>query len=131
MWYPCKLVLKNYIPLSIERGMYFRTLDGEGVWQLDKKVTDPLTFFALYGFPVEIHIMDENVELASPENIKYIAERVVDSDEYGKNIWEITEDDINYILSEDEGNVLVEIKDEGENVVPLYDEENKVMLMFI
>ena len=105
MYYPAELVLRNYIPDSIEPGMFFIVRDASG------KPVQPLQLWqnALAGidqYPVELYVIDptDHSILATPTQIGWF-DPGEDSDEYH----DIELKDINLILGEHEGMIEIEI----------------------
>ena len=113
MWYPAELTFSNYIPLQIERGMFFKNNDNT-LWEVNipyKDDDDLQEFFRHCGYPVEPSIVTDNNLLALPEEIAWI--------ESEGEMWKADVDDFNYILEECDGKILIKIEDEGEDVVPV------------
>ena len=105
MYYPAELVLRNYIPDSIEPGMFFIVRDASG------KPVQPLQLWqnALAGidqYPVELYVIDptDHSILATPTQIGWF-----DPGEYSDEYRDIELNDINLILGEHEGMIEIEI----------------------
>ena len=101
MFYPALLILNNYVPLQLEVGMWFKkthypNTDREfiEIWQFFR-TTKPITlFFAEYGYPVELMIIDESGEtLADHDQIGWW-----DEGEHTDELRDITLTDINRLL---------------------------------
>lgn len=143
MYYQAELVLKNYIPDSIETDMFFIIRDETGepkypinLWAFPSPmILDfPLEkIFDKLGYPVKLFIIDPifnpmsyNVDnsriLATPEQIGWFDEGE-EIDEYR----DITLKDINLIFGEHEGRIEIEI-DEKDDIVNVILEEGKVII---
>jgi hypothetical protein len=132
MYYPAELVLRNYIPDSIEAGIFFIVVDQTGtpkqppqLWQLtiDQLYVDNLE---IVGHPVELYVIDptDHNVLATPKQIGWY-DPGEDSDEYH----DIELKDINLILA-NEGMIEIEIDDMGDfyGAVNVILEEEKVII---
>jgi len=119
LYYPAELVLRNYIPDSIEPGMFFisQLSSGENfnppqIWEFEKFKDIPNMWipiqevFNMYGYPVELYIIDpiDHSILATPNQIGWY-DPGEESDEYR----DIELKDINLILGEHEGMIEIEI----------------------
>lgn len=130
MWYTGELVLKSYLPFTLEEGMLFVNRISVGVidpyvelWMLEEIPEDKDEFIAKNGAPVDIFIIDDNEEiLATEEDFGWW-----DEGQHTDELREISLDDINYILQECDGYIDIEISDETEDPgVILF--EDKVIL---
>lgn len=83
MYYPVRLVLKNYVPLRLEIGMLFTTTylpDTERefsvVWPIDEiPMMDVTTFTEISGFPIKLSLIDEDDnEIVEHHEIGWIEE---------------------------------------------------------
>lgn len=61
MWYECEIILRNYIPDKLTKGMLFFNIYKQGtefenyeILKLEKLPRDEKAFIALYGYPIEI-----------------------------------------------------------------------------
>ena len=117
MYYPAELVLRNYVPDSIEPGMFFisKAPSGENfnplqIWQFtspnDVNVSLDNRVEAVVGYPVELFVIDptDHSILATPSQIGWY-DPGEESDEYR----DIELKDINLILGEHEGMIEIEI----------------------
>ena len=124
MYYPAKLEIRNYVPLSIERGMFFKTPEGE-VWENIENICykyDIETFYKLYGYPIELYIKDEDVILATPDQVGWM-----DDGESSDELRDIEADDVSYIINQCEGSLLIDIEEKGDEIVPIF-AEGKIIL---
>ena len=130
MWYTGELVLKSYLPFTLEEGMLFVNRISVGVidpyveiWMLEETPEDQDEFMAKHGAPIDIFIIDDNEEiLAVEEDFAWW-----DEGQHTDELREISLDDINYILRECDGYIDIEISDETEHPgVILF--EDKVIL---
>ena len=130
MWYTGELVLKSYLPFTLEEGMLFVNRISVGVmepyveiYMLEEVPEDKDAFMAANGAPIDIFIIDEDEEiLAVEEDFAWW-----DEGQHTDELRDISLDDINYILRECDGYIDIEISDETEHPgVILF--EDKVIL---
>jgi len=118
MYYPGELVVKNYKPLHLEKGMMFIRMHRAGteneyleVYQLDRSfmnMDDEEDYINNNGYPIELYILDTDESiLATPEQIGWWDEGE-DSDE----LRDITIKDINYIIQECDGILEIDVDDD-------------------
>ena len=142
MYYAAELVLRNYVPDSIEPGMFFihKTPSGENfnplqIYQFEKLKDIPNMWipieeiFNCLGYPVEIYVIDptDHEILALPTQIGWF-DPGDDSDEYR----DIELKDINVILA-NEGLIEIEIDDLDDfyGVCNVILEEEKVIIRIL
>lgn len=114
MYYTVELVLKSYMPKQLEVGMWFITKINPGtrkeyseVWALDKYPAETLEeFVTKHGAPVEPYLMYDEQALAEPHEIGWWDEGE-DTDE----LRDIELADVNFILTECDGHIDVQIDD--------------------
>ena len=116
MFIEAKLVLKSYKPLKLEKGMLFLHMDNYGfnISELNNVPYDMETYVELNGYPVELFIVYEgnpNLKefevLAQPNQIGWF-DKGNESDELS----DITFNQINDILSNDQGYLALEWDEE-------------------
>jgi hypothetical protein len=135
MWCPAELVVRNYQPEQLEKGMLFLNILHPGthketfeVFSLDRVPRDEEAFIALNGFPIEFSIVYDEEELASHEEIGWF--------DFGEEIDFLTQislKEINLILNEFQGWLEIEIDEElyeEEDVIEPIIETEKVTLRF-
>jgi len=118
MWYTGEIVLKSYLPFTLEEGMLFVNRISVGImepyvelWALEEVPEDADAFMATNGAPVELFIIDEDEELlATEEELGWW-----DEGQHTDELREISLDDINYLLRECDGYIDIEISDETED----------------
>lgn len=119
-----KLIMKSYLPLSLEKGMMFLNQDGDSVYVLEHVPMNMEDYIGINGCPVEPYIYaqeDSNpdvppVELVSPDEIGWW-----DDGPDAENLKEMSLYELNMILNND-GWVDVEmIENEDDFEVVLYD----------
>jgi hypothetical protein len=132
MYFEAQLVVKSYIPHTLEKGMWFiKTMQSgeKQIFVLDRTFLSPKEeeqFITDNGYPVKLFIVEEYMDgskpaiLATPEEIGWF-----DEDEDTDELRDITLLDINYILAWDEGFLLIDI--DGETGEPTL-AEGKVIL---
>lgn len=132
MYVQAQLVVKSYIPHTLEKGMWFiRTLyyGDKHIFELDKPFLSPEEeekFISDNGYPVKPYIVEEYLDgstpaiLATPEQIAWF-----DEGDHTDELREVKLEDLNFILSFTEGFLLIDIDgDTGEPVVS----EGKVII---
>lgn len=135
MWISAELVIKNYQPDQLEKGMLFLNILHPGthketyeVFSLDKIPRDEEAFIALNGFPIEFSIIFDEKEVVKHSEIGWF-----DFGEKVDFLTEISLKEINIILNEFDGWLDVEINDEAyelfELIVPTLN-EGKSLLKF-
>lgn len=115
MYFPVELVFKSYMPKSLEPGMLFinklhqdTVKETVEIWALDKVPQEPMdSFLAKHGAPVELYLVYNDEMLAEPEQIGWM-----DDGEWTEDLRDITLKDINTILNDFDGEVLLEIDDD-------------------
>ena len=130
--YECELVLKSYMPKQLEKGMLFVEASEEGIklFELDKIPRDEEAFIIENGAPMELYIIDDDeTVLVEPHELGWID----DGDDVDE-LRPISIDDINYILSEYDGwielEIIEEFFDEEEQVIPnMYDQKVVIRLL--
>ena len=118
MWYTGEIVLKSYLPFTLEEGMLFVNRISVGImepyvelWALEEVPEDADAFMATNGAPVELFIIDDDEELlATEEELGWW-----DEGQHTDELREISLDDINYLLRECDGYIDIEISDETED----------------
>ena len=118
MWYTGEIVLKSYLPFTLEEGMLFVNRISVGImepyvelWALEEVPEDADAFMATNGAPVELFIIDDDEELlATEEELGWW-----DEGQHTDELREISLDDINFILRECDGYIDIEISDETED----------------
>lgn len=136
MWCQVELVLENYIPDQLEKGMLFVNILHPGtfketyeVFSLDRIPRDESAFIALNGYPVKFLILiDDEGDSVKHEQIGWF--------DFGDKIDYLTEislKEINIILNEFNGWMEIEIDDEAyeeyDLIIPIITEE-KVSIRF-
>lgn len=135
MWIAAEIVIKNYQPEQLEKGMLFLNILHPGthketyeVFSLDRVPRDEEAFIALNGFPIEFSIIFDEKEIVKHSEIGWF-----DFGEKVEFLTEISLKEINIILNEFDGWLNVEIDDEGYElynlVVPTLN-EGKALLRF-
>lgn len=135
MWCPAELVVKNYQPEQLEKGMLFLNIIHPGthketfeVFSLDRVPRDEEAFIALSGFPIEFSIIYDDEEIASHEQIG-----LFDFGEEVDFLTQISLKEINLILNEFQGWLEIDIDedvyDEEETIEPII-EDDRVILRF-
>jgi len=140
MWYTAEIALKSYLPLELEEGMLFVNRISVGVvepyvelWELEELPEDMDEFMSKNGAPVELIIIIDSYTKYHPEVVVVINQDQIgwwddgpDTDE----LRDITLDDINYTLREEQGFLSIDIDDEEEGLEPTLIED-KVILSFL
>jgi len=129
--YECELVLKSYMPKSLEKGMLFVEASEEGIklFELESIPRDEETFIIENGAPMELYIIDGDDIVVEPHEIGWMD----DGDDVDE-LRPISLEDINYILNEYGGWIELEIIedyfDEEEMVIPnMYDQKVVIRLL--
>jgi hypothetical protein len=135
MWYPAELVIKNYKPDQLEKGMLFLNILHPGtfketfeVFSLDRIPRDEDAFIAINGFPIEFSIIIEEEELINHSEIGWF-----DFGEKADFLSQISLKEINIILNEFQGWLEIMIDEdayEEEDLIQPLMEEEKVILRF-
>lgn len=136
MYYPAELIFKSYLPKSLELGMLFVNKISVGLlepeielWNLDSIPDDIDEFLAKNGAPVELLIVcDVEGVLAEHLQIGWF-----DEGEESDELYDISLEEINIIINDYEGNLMVEIKEyfyDKDIIVPLLI-DNKVIISYI
>ena len=132
MYFLAQLVVKSYIPHTLEKGMWFvKTLyyGDKLIFALDKTFLnkeEEEAFITENGYPVKPYIVEEYMDgstpaiLATPEEIGWLDEGE-DTDE----LRDVTLEDINYIVNYEDGFLLIDI--DGETGEPTL-AEGKVII---
>ena len=126
-YYECELVLKSYMPKSLEIGMLFIEASEEGIqlFELDSIPRNEESFIIDNGSPVELFIVDGDDVIVEPHEIGWID----DSEE----LYSISLEEINYILNECNGwlelEIIEDFFDEDEQIVPNFVDEKVVIRM--
>lgn len=139
MWYTAEIALKSYLPLELEEGMLFINRISVGVvepyvelFELEEISEDMDEFMSKHGAPVELLIIIDSYTKHHTEVM------IINQDQIGwwddgpdtDELRDITLDDINYILREEQGFLSIDIDDEEEDLVPSFIED-KVVLSFL
>jgi hypothetical protein len=139
MWYTAEIALKSYLPLELEEGMLFVNRISVGVvepyvelWELEEIPEDIDEFMSKNGAPVEVLIIIDSYTKYHPEVV------VINQDQIGwwddgpdtDELRDISLDDINYTLREEQGFLSIDIDDEEEGLEPTL-VEDKVILSFL
>jgi hypothetical protein len=139
MYIEASLVLQSYMPLKLEKGMWFLQSDGDGfkVVELEQVPRDMDEYIREHGAPMQPMLMvfgnpnvaSETFLLATPEQIGWFDEGDDEDDMY-----DITVDEVNNILDETEDALCdVEIEDmehPDDPIIPvLY--EGKVAIRYL
>ena len=129
-FYPAKLIIRNYKPLHLEKGMLFLSTLYRGteneyseIWQLQSNNYNLEDFIKLHGYPIRILITDEYEYdiLAEDDKIGWYM------DEYDEMLNELSLEEINYILQQG-GNIDILIENtDDEEIIPVL-EEGKVII---
>ena len=132
MWYAAEIVLKSYLPLELEEGMLFVNKISVGImdpyielWELDDDIPENIdTFMSVNGAPVNLFIVDEDGDIiANPEEIG-----LWDIGEESDELYEISLEEINFLLREFDGAVEIQLDEEDEEFyVPIYYDEQVVL----
>ena len=129
--YECELVLKSYMPKQLEKGMLFVEVSEQGIklFELDKIPRDEEAFIIDNGAPMELCIIDGDDIVVEPHELGWMD----DGDDVDE-LRPISIDDINYILSEYDGwielEIIEEFFDEEEQVIPnMYDQKVVIRLL--
>jgi len=135
MWIAAELVIRNYQPEQLEKGMLFLNILHPGthketyeVFSLDRIPRDEEAFIALNGYPIEFSIIFDEEEIVNHSQIGWF-----DFGEKVEFLTEISLKEINIILNDFDGWLDVEIDDEGyelyDLVIPILNQE-KALLRF-
>ena len=135
MWYPAELVVRNYIPNQLEKGMLFLNIIHPGthketfeVFSLDRIPRDEERFVSINGYPIEFYIINAEDVLAEPKEIAWF-----DLGEDFDVLTEISLKEINIILNEYDGFLEIDIDeeayDEEELIIPVI-QDDKVSIRF-
>lgn len=124
MWYPAELVVRNYQPDQLEKGMLFLNILHPGtyketyeIFSLEGIPGNEQEFISINGYPIEFSIIDnEGNELLEHSEIGWF-----DFGEKVDFLTEISLKEINIILNEFEGWLEIEIDDDA------YDEEDLII----
>ena len=75
-YYECELVLKSYMPKTLEKGMLFVEASEEGIqlFELDSIPRDEKQFIIDNGAPMEMYIIDGDDVVVEPHEIGWIDE---------------------------------------------------------
>ena len=129
--YECELVLKSYMPKQLEKGMLFVEVSEQGIklFELDKIPRDEEAFIIDNGAPMELCIIDGDDIVVEPHELGWMD----DGDDVDE-LRPISLEDINYILSEYDGwielEIIEEFFDEEEQVIPnMYDQKVVIRLL--
>jgi hypothetical protein len=130
MWYTGEIVLKSYLPFTLEEGMLFVNRISVGImepyvelWALEEVPEDADAFMATNGAPVELFIIDDDEELlATEEELGWW-----DEGQYTDELREISLDDINYLLRECDGYIDIEISENEEEPGPIFFEDKVIL----
>jgi hypothetical protein len=130
MWYTGELVLKSYLPFTLEEGMLFVNRISVGVidpyveiWMLEETPEDQDEFMAKHGAPIDIFIIDDNEEiLAFEDDFAWW-----DEGQHTDELREISLDDINYILRECDGYIDIEMSENEEEPGPIFFEDKVIL----
>ena len=129
--YECELVLKSYMPKQLEKGMLFVEVSEQGIklFELDKIPRDEEAFIIDNGAPMELCIIDGDDIVVEPHELGWMD----DGDDVDE-LRPISIDDSNYILSEYDGwielEIIEEFFDEEEQVIPnMYDQKVVIRLL--
>tara|TARA_R110000782_G_scaffold93772_1_gene177295 strand:+ start:419 stop:844 length:426 start_codon:yes stop_codon:yes gene_type:complete len=127
MWYTAEIVLKSYLPTKLEEGMLFVNKISVGIidpyvelWHLEDDFPENIDLFmSINGAPVNLFIIDEDGEiLANPEEIG-----LWDVGEESEELYEISLEEINFLLREFDGAVEVQYCEDEDNedvYLPVY-----------
>ena len=129
--YECELVLKSYMPKQLEKGMLFVEASEQGIklFALDIIPRDEEAFIIDNGAPMDLYIVEGNDVIVEPHEIGWMD----DGDDVDE-LRPISLEDINYILSECNGWIELEIVgeffDEEEMVIPnMYEQKVVIRLL--
>ena len=127
MWESCELSFVSYLPDELEVGMLFINKISVGViepyielFELKELPENQDEFLSKNGAPIKIIIINDNI-LIEQDQIGWLDEGE-DTDEYR----DITLEDINLIIQEWNGYLLIEIDENNEPIII----EDKVILAF-
>lgn len=110
MFYPVKLVLKSYVPLSLKVGMLFSTTylpetekEFTIIWSLDEiPLASVSSFVEMKGYPIKLSLADEeNNKIAENHEIGWLEEDT--------ELRDITIRDLNKILQNCDGLLEIDI----------------------
>jgi hypothetical protein len=127
MWKLHQLIWKNYVPLSLEIGMWYINKNNQ-VYILDKLPHNQEEYIQENGYPIELMLSNENDNVVlhlSLEDINNIA--WWDEGDHTDEFRDITIKDINDIFENVDGYISVLVDDETEEIVL---EEDKPILTF-
>jgi hypothetical protein len=133
MYYLAELVLKSYVPLSLEKGMWFVQKLNHGhkikeqveVFALKDVPQNMEDFLTKNGYPVEPYIINADDEvLASPEQIGWF-----DEGEHADELHDITLKEINTVLNDFDGEIEIEMDWFGHNSDEFDYPEDKLMTL--
>jgi len=134
MWLDCELVVKNYKPLHLEEGMLFIQKLHQGTLKenielfiLERVPQDEEAFIAQNGYPVELHVVDEE------GNIIAHNDEIGLWDDGDGDLFEMSVDHVNNIFNEFEGMIQINMTDiseedsEYEEYIPTIFEESVIL----
>jgi hypothetical protein len=127
MWKLHQLIWKNYVPLSLEKGMWYINKDNQ-VYILDKIPQNQQEYIQENGYPIEFMLSNENdnivlhMFLEDANNIAWW-----DEGDHTDEFRDINIKDINMIFEHVDGYVSVLVDDETGEIVF---EEDKPILTF-
>lgn len=112
MYHTVELVLKSYMPLNLEVGMWFITKLHQGtvkeyteIWALDKLPFESKEdFIVKHGAPVEPYLIYDEQVVAEPHEIGWW-----DEGEHSDELRDIELEDVNYLINEWDGFVDIEV----------------------
>lgn len=117
MYYPVELVLNNYKPLHLEKGMLFikrHSLNTEDeyleIWELKNILKNEEEFIQENGYPIELSLVDDNDHLvANHKEIGWWSDNDSDENDFSEELRDIKLKDINSIFQNYDGICEVEI----------------------
>ena len=135
MWIAAELVIRNYQPEQLEKGMLFLNILHPGtyketyeIFSLEGIPGNEQEFISINGYPIEFSIISDEEEIVNHSQIGWF-----DFGEKVEFLTEISLKEINIILNNFDGWLDVEIDDEGyelyDLVIPILNQE-KALLRF-
>lgn len=127
-YYECELVLKSYMPKTLEIGMLFInvTENEKTLFELESIPRDEEKFIIDNGAPMELFIVDGDDVIVEHTEIGFI-----DDGEDSENLYPISIEEINYIINECDGwlelEIIEDFFDEDEQIVPNFVNEKVVI----
>lgn len=138
MFTEAKLVFKHYVPDFLEEGMLFATKRSEvilgkpyeciQVYKLEKRPNDEDAYIQEHGYPVQPFVLQDylNPDDGAATVADYTQIGWFDMGDDAEELEDITIDQMNTIMDDYDGDIIIECDEEGEPVVY----EGKITIRF-